>query len=76
LYLAVFLVTKFFSFIKIRYAIAYSKQKTHQTNLFLNENKPFMKKFHVANLFLPRQSQRRGTKRCGAFNDGAAKLPR
>jgi hypothetical protein len=34
-----------------------------------------MKKFHVANLFLPRQSQRRGTKRCDTFNDGAAKLP-
>jgi hypothetical protein len=35
-----------------------------------------MKKFHVANLFLLRQSQWRGTKRCDPFNDGTAKLPR
>jgi hypothetical protein len=35
-----------------------------------------MKKIHLANLFLPRQSQRRGIKHCGAFDNGAAKLPR
>jgi hypothetical protein len=35
-----------------------------------------MKIFHLANLFLPRQSHRRGIKCCGAFDDGTTKLPR